>query len=260
VAYNKPHISFSELKDWNKCAYYHKKSWIDKVVPFIGSEHTAFGTAMHEVCEKKLLKESNDDIEVFNLSFEKEIEKLLINNIDLSQKLVDEMVEAAPKIIPELEPSLGKYFGDYEVFACEDYLYENIEGHDLKFKGYIDVVIRVGDKYHIVDYKTTSWGWDSRRRTERIVTYQLTLYKHFFCLKYGIDPANVENHFALLKRTAKKNRVELFRVTSGNKKTNNALKLLNQAIYNIKKGVTIKNRLNCTKPFECKLYKTKHCR
>ena len=35
---------------------------------------------------------------------------------------------------------------------------------------------------------------------------------------------NIETHFALLKRTGKKDRVELFRVSSGEKKTNNALK------------------------------------
>jgi hypothetical protein len=92
-----------------------------------------------------------------------------------------------------------------------------------------------------------------------MVTYQLTLYKHFFCQKHKIDPKNVETHFALLKRTAKKDRVEIFRVTSGKKKTENALKLLYQAIYNITKRVSIKNRLNCLKPYRCSLYKTEHC-
>jgi hypothetical protein len=87
-----------------------------------------------------------------------------------------------------------------------------------------------------------------------------TLYKHFFCQKHKIDPEKVETHFALLKRTAKKDRVEIFRVTSGPKKTENALKLLYQAIYNITKRFTIKNRLNCHKPYPCKLLNTEHCR
>ena len=101
---------------------------------------------------------------------------------------------------------------------------------------------------------------DMKKKNDKIVTYQLTLYKHFFCQKHNIDPEKVETHFALLKRTAKKNRVEIFRVTSGEKKTENALKLLYQAIYNITKGVTIKNRLKCHKPYPCKLYNTEHCR
>ena len=51
------HISYSELKDWAHCPHYHKKSWIEKVAPFEGNEYTAFGSAIHDVCEKKLLKE-----------------------------------------------------------------------------------------------------------------------------------------------------------------------------------------------------------
>ena len=75
----------------------------------------------------------------------------------------------------------------------------------------------------------------------------------------NIDPKNVETHFALLKRTAKKNHVEFFRVTSGPIKTKNALKLLNKALYNIKNKRYIKNRLSCTTGYGCKFFKTKHC-
>ena len=69
----------------------------------------------------------------------------------------------------------------------------------------------------------------------------------------------VETHFALLKRKEKKNRVEFFRVTSGNKKTENALKLLDTALYNIKNQRYIKNRLSCTGGYGCKFYGTEHC-
>ena len=128
------------------------------------------------------------------------------------------------------------------------------------FKGFIDLVIKTKDeKYHIIDWKTCSWGWDSRKKNDKMVTYQLTLYKHFFAQKLQIDPEDVETHFALLKRTAKQNRVEFFRVTSGPKKTQNALKLLNKALYNIKNKRYIKNRLSCTAGYGCKFYRTEHC-
>ena len=89
-----------------------------------------------------------------------------------------------------------------------------------------------------------------------MVTYQLTLYKHFFAKKYDLDPANIETHFALLKRTAKKNNVEFFRVTSGKKKTENALNFLQKALYNISNKNYLKNRLSCNR---CEFYKTEHC-
>ena len=55
------HISYSELKDWVHCAFYHKLTRIDKLKGFKGNAFTAFGTAVHAVCEKKLLKEEIDD-------------------------------------------------------------------------------------------------------------------------------------------------------------------------------------------------------
>ena len=75
------HISYSELKDWAHCPYYHKKAWIEKVAPFEGNEYTAFGSAIHDVCEKKLLKEDIDEAEVFQLGFAKRIQDLLEKNI-----------------------------------------------------------------------------------------------------------------------------------------------------------------------------------
>jgi hypothetical protein len=89
-----------------------------------------------------------------------------------------------------------------------------------------------------------------------MTTYQLTLYKKFFCEKHDVDPKMVETYFGLLKRTAKKDNVEIFRVTSGPKKTTNATKVLTDACNLINKGVTIKNRSSCSK---CPFNNTEHC-
>tara|TARA_Y100000310_G_scaffold324697_1_gene386919 strand:+ start:873 stop:1652 length:780 start_codon:yes stop_codon:yes gene_type:complete len=254
------HISYSELKDWTTCPHYHKKTWIEKIAKFEGNEHTAFGTVIHDICEKKLLKENINERELFQIGFDVKLQELMEKHIDVNPTNVEQMKASGPKILAEVDAALAKYFGDYEVFSSEEMLYVPIENFNINFKGYVDAVVKVGDTYHLFDWKTCSWGWNSRRKNEKIVTYQLTLYKHFFCLKHKIDPDNVETHFALLKRTTNKNRVELFRVTSGKKKTENALKLLYQAIYNISKRFSIKNRLACEKPYRCKLYKTEHCR
>ena len=253
------HISYSELKDWNFCSFYHKLTRVDKIDGFKGNEYTAFGSAMHSVCEKKLLKE-----EVDNDFFVKELKNNIAElpeDIDINKKLVLDMVGQGKRIIPEIQAGLAEYFEEYEVLAVEMPLMEDIENEeDYKFKGYIDAVVSTPDgKVHIFDWKTCSWGWDSKKRSDKMVTYQLTLYKHYFCQKMNIDPKNVETHFALLKRTAKNNNVEFFRVTSGNIKTKNALKLLNTALYNIKNKRYIKNRLSCTGGYGCKFYKTEHC-
>jgi hypothetical protein len=254
-----PHISYSELKDWAFCAFYHKLTRVDKIDGFKGNAYTAFGTAMHSVCEKKLLQEELSD-DFFVKELKKNIAEL-DDDVEIDKKLVVDMVGQGKRIIPEIEDALNDYFEEYEVLAAEMSLMEDIEGEKShKFKGFIDAVVSTPDgKVHIFDWKTCSWGWDSRKKNDKMVTYQLTLYKHFFCQKMNIDPKNVETHFALLKRTAKKNHVEFFRVTSGAEKTQNALKLLSTAMYNIKNKRYIKNRLSCTAGYGCKFYKTEHC-
>jgi len=251
-----PHISYSELKDWVFCAFYHKLTRLDKIDGFRGNAYTAFGSAIHSVCEKKLLQEEINDA-FFVEEFKKNIASL-DDDIEVDKKLVYDMIGQGKQILPEIEDALKEYFDEFEVMAVEMPLYEPLEGEDnYMFKGYIDAIVATPDgKVHVFDWKTCSWGWDARKRSDKMVTYQLTLYKHFFCQKMNIDPKDVETHFALLKRTAKKNRVELFRVTSGPRKTANAIKMLNTALYNIKNKRYIKNRLSCR---NCNFRHTEHC-
>lgn len=253
------HISFSELKDWVHCPFYHKLTRVDKIDGFTGNEYTAFGSALHSVCEKKLLQEKFDE-DYFVNELKKNISELDEDH-EINKKLVLDMVGQGNNIIPEIEDALNNYFDNYEVLAVELPLMEDIDGQDdYKFKGFIDAIVKTDDgKVHIFDWKTCSWGWDAKKRSEPMVTYQLTLYKHYFCQKMDVDPKDVETHFALLKRTASKNRVEFFRVTSGPRKTQNALKLVDKALYNIKNKRYIKNRLSCTGGYGCKFYKTEHC-
>ena len=254
-----PHISYSELKNWCHCPYYHKIVNIDKVKLFTGNEYTAFGTALHSICENILKDESAPDKDmVFKSVFRKELQKL---GQELNKKLVVSMFEQGQKIIPELLPALETYFGKYEVVETEEKIYEPMEEiEDYLFKGYVDLVLKTEDgKYHIIDWKTCSWGWDARKRSDKMIVYQLILYKHFFCKKHGVEPKDVETHFALLKRTANKNIVELFNVTSGPKRIQNALDLLHKAVKTIKSNIHIKNRLSCTSGYGCELYKTKYC-
>jgi hypothetical protein len=254
-----PHISYSELKDWKFCSFYHRLTRIDGIDGFKGNAYTAFGTAVHAVCEKKLLKEDVDE-QYFLDTFSKCISDLP-GDVEVDSGLVDQMVGQGKRLIPHIEDALNDYFEEFEVLAVEMPLMEPIEGEEKhQFKGYIDAVVATPDgKVHIFDWKTCSWGWDSRKKSDKMITYQLTLYKHFFSQRMKIDSKDIETHFALLKRTANKNHVEFFRVTSGTKKTENALKLLSTALYNIKNKRYIKNRLSCTSGYGCKFYKTKHC-
>ena len=250
-------ISFSELKNWSECPYRHKLIHIDKLPYFSGNEYTSFGTAIHYLCENLVIKNVKDKNKVFLKKFEEELSLL---DCEIDTNLVEDMKKQASSLIEFILPSLTNAFGKYEVFSVEEQILENIdevESYGRKFKGYIDLVLKTPDnKYHIIDWKTCSWGWDSRKKTAPMTTYQLVYYKHYFAKKHKIDSKNIETHFALLKRTAKKDNVEIYRVTSGNKKTQNSLKMLEKAAINIERKNFIKNRLSCK---YCKFYKTKHC-
>ena len=250
----KDYISYSRYKMFSECGWRFRLVYKDKIPFYSSNEFTAFGTAVHATCENVLFGNKQAEPEKYFVEqfaeSRKEIEKP-------NDELAEQMLSQGKTILPQVQGAVKDLFGDYEVVATEEELLEPISD-DLDFKGYIDMVLKTPDgKYHILDWKTCSWGWNAQKKSSKLMTYQLTLYKKYFCQKHNIDPNNVETYFGLLKRTPKKNNVEIFRVTSGNKKTENALKSLNNFVYNVEKGLYFKNRLSCR---YCSFYKTEHCR
>jgi len=259
------HISYSEFKIWNDCPHKHKLNYIDNIAGFEGNIYTAFGTAIHSVCEEHIVDDSVDTEQHFKKIFLQELKKLpeSVKN-DMSLTMVEDMREQGISLSPLAIPALREHFGEFELVSIEEKLYEPItefEDKEFKFKGFIDLVIKTSDnKYHVIDWKTCSWGWKPQKKSDKMITYQLTFYKHYFALKHGINPEDIETHFALLKRTAKKDNVEIFRVSSGTKKTTNALNLLKKALHNINQKKYLKNRNSCQTPFgPCEFWKTEHC-
>lgn len=264
------YLSWSAVKDWKTCPFYYKLTKIDEIEGFEGNIHTAFGHGVHWTVEDELDPERIEEIdlsETFTANFIKAIEELpeeerkLIAENKSTKKLHEEMKVQGRELVHFLKPALDKFFGKWTLVGIELKFYEKCDFYTLSeffFKGFIDIVVQTEDgKYHIIDWKTCSWGWDVKKKSDPMVTYQLTVYKYFFCKKYGIDPKQVETYFALCKRLDKvKERVEIFRVTSGPRKTANALKLLEQAVYNVDHGNFVKNKLSCKK---CKFRRTKHC-
>jgi len=253
-------ISFSELKNFTECSYRHKLIYIDKLPYFSGNEYTAFGTAIHAVCEEIIPDNSKNAMEIFELNFLNELIQLKEDGHELNKDMVNDMRRQARPICEQVIPAVKDHFGDFEVVSVEEQLLEpmdDIESYGKKFKGFIDMVIKTPDgKHHIIDWKTCSWGWTRDKKSDAMTTYQLTYYKNYFAKKHDIDPKNIETYFALLKRTAKKDNVEMVRTTSGPKKTTNALKVLQNAVINIERGNYIKNRLSCR---YCKFHNTENC-
>ena len=256
-----PHISFSALKKWNECPFLYKIEYIDGIKSFKGNAYTAFGTAIHSVCEAVLQGGGLDPAYAFELAFLKELQSLPKEvRAELDSKMVNSMRTQGKQLAPLAVPGLREYLGDFELVSVEEELFEPVSlftDAEYDFKGFIDVVAKTPDgKYHIIDWKTCSWGWDGKKRNDKMVVYQLTLYKHFFAIKHNIDMEDIETHFALLKRTAKKNQVELFKVSNTQRRVDNALGLINKALFNINNKNFLKNRLSCGR---CPFHNTPEC-
>ena len=267
----KSHVSFSEIKCWKECSFRHKLMHVDKIDVFEPSPYLDFGTAVHEGCET-LLETKQVDREKLIKDIETAWEK---NGFDdpswvekqpgwYKYKPVKTWVEWANNMWSDVLPFLDEEFEGWEVVKAEEELYEPIKGTDVKFKGFIDAIIKVpktrgeGYNYWIIDWKTAqSYGWRREKKQDILMTSQLMLYKHFWSIKHDIPLKDIRCGFILLKRGAKPGKVcELVKVSAGQKSIDKSLKIMRSMIKMVKKQFNLKNRNSCN---YCPYSGTPHC-
>jgi hypothetical protein len=252
----KPHISFSELNDWVSCSYRHKLKHIDKIDLSKKSPIPDFGTAVHAACEN-YLRTGTMDTNIAITTLDELWEKNEHNTSSLEQ-----FKNEAEKILVEVPSFIDTTFPGWKYIDAEHQLYESIEGHKHAFKGYIDGVIsakgaRGKDLIWLLDWKTTTWGWTSDKKSDKQVTAQLVFYKNFWAKKVEADPKNVRCGFILLKRTAKPGlHCEFVPVSVGDVTTARQLTVVNNMLTSVKRGIAVKNRYSCE---WCEYKGTKHC-
>ena len=113
------YISFSQLKNWAKCPFYHKLQNIDKVEGgFNGNIYTAFGSALHEVIEHHLEKkiDSSKLKHFFGESFNREISSL---DEEVDQTHLEQFRSQGETLATKYKSVLDSYFGDYEIIKCD---------------------------------------------------------------------------------------------------------------------------------------------
>ena len=262
------HISYSSLSLWNKCSHWHKLQYIDKIPCDRGSVHTAFGNAVHETVKDLLLGTTKESEKTFQGYFKKFISELSekqkneIFSTDL-KNLAKDMMKVGPGLCLRTLKQLEIDFPGYILISAEEQILEPIVDcgeNDYEFKGFIDLVIKTPDGvYHIIDHKTTSWGWKAEKKSDKWTTYQLALYKHYYSLQADVDFDSIKTYFGLIKRTCKNEskKIEIFESKVGRKKVQNVLNIINNMIYNIDNKKSIKNRLSCE---WCPYYKTEWCK
>jgi hypothetical protein len=257
----KPHISFSEVKLWKECSYRHHLLHVKKVDLSKPSPVLDFGTGVHSACEKFLLTKEMD----VNIAMQA-LEKAWVKNSgnpEFTEKTLEKAKEDAASILAEVPEFLEREFPEWQVVDAEHQLYEAVENHPHAFKGFIDGVIKAKGKrgedvYWILDWKTTARGWFREKRSDEMVKAQLALYKNFWCQKNPEVPfKNVRCGFILLKKLAKPGEhCELFTVSLGDAPIKRSLKVVNNMLTSVKRGISIKNRDSCT---YCEYKDTEYC-
>ena len=275
---HKPHVSYSEIRNWKECAYRHKLSYIDNIDVFEPSQYLSYGSAVHNGIEnflvnKKMdidsvLEEIKKEWETHGFDSDEFINRQAQIRADNGWKpkphiYIDTWLEYAKNSLEEIPDFLSDTFGEYEVVSAEEQLYEHVPEVGAYFKGFIDALIKTKDKkgketYWIIDWKTAGdKGWFADKRRDILTWAQVALYKYFWRNKNNIDIKSVRCGFVLLKRGAKPGNIcELVKVSVGPKAEEKCTSILRSMVLSMKRGIYLKNRNSCR---FCDFKNTTHC-
>lgn len=270
-AHTRGYISFSQMTVYDQCSYKHELEYRYGLRSG-DTVHTVFGTAVHDAIDKTLRCKSGDHRaemarKICTWIHENPYDEWASDRDDKGKILKMDGVKwarSAYSIYDSIFDWLIERFGeDAEVFGSEIRLFEPTKV-GLKFKGFIDLVIRdEKGNYHLIDFKTTSKDWNRFKRQDTKKKYQLRLYKKYFCQKYNIDSKRVKVYFMLLKRWPGKDRqrrqkshFELISVSSGKVAQRNASEWVEKQAKGIKNNVVFRNKAACT---FCQFSGTEYC-
>ena len=272
----KEHVSYSEVKQWKECGWRHKLLYVDKIQTFEESPHLHYGTIIHDACEhylktktlkieeskKRIIQvwdehgfDSNDFIVLQSNRAKLQGWKYKHDNLNNWLIWAENSIRALPDFLENTFPG-------WEYVSAEEALYESIDRFDIKFKGYIDCIIKVPFKntykYWIIDWKTSNGrGWSIEKQRDFLLQTQLILYKHFWGRKNNIDMKSIKCGFVLLKKVKNINKVcQLINLSSGPKSIEKSRKTVTNMITTVNRKLYLKNRNSCK---FCVFYNTEHC-
>ncbi len=259
----KPHTSFSEVSCWMACSWRHKKKHVERIDLDKTSIHPHFGHAAHATLEHYTMTRVMDRSLAFN-----ELKAAFRENADhpdFTVTVFKQLIRELNEIFDEVPSWMDEAFPGWTPIAAEAELYEPIGGQPHAFKGFIDAVIKVPkpgkpDQFLIwlLDWKAASRYWSAEKKSDPKTTAQLIYYKSFWSKRENVPMKDVRCAFVLLKRAAKVGtKIEIVPVSVGEKSEARALKVLNNMVASVKRGIALKNRDECK---WCEYHNTEHCK
>ena len=238
-------VSYSQFSMYMQCPRKWELEYIHNHRQFEQSIHTIFGTAMHETLQNYLHVTYNQSA--------KKADELSLSS-DLQSRLVKLYGEASQQIGHFTTPAeLQEFYQDgveiVNYFKRKRSLYFPTKQHELVgievelniplknnvvFRGFIDILIkdnRTG-RYKILDFKTSTRGWNKYQKADKNKTAQLLLYKEFYGRQLGIDPDLIDVEYIILRRKIAEDsdfpmkRIQTFAPASGKPSRNKIGQLL----------------------------------
>lgn len=246
-------ISYSQISMFHRCPHSWKLNYKDKLQVYKDSIHTSFGTSFHEVIQEYYERFYNVSVKAAE---ELDVEELLRvemrKNYAIGKERNGEHFSTATELLEFYEDGVhilrewkrkkggfiqkkGWHLAGIEIplMMTPEEEYEN-----TLFKGFIDAVLyhEETETFKIVDFKTSTRGWNKNARKDVMKQNQLILYKEFFSRQFNVPKENIEVAFVILKRKIYADsdfpqpRISEFRPASGPIKTKKAVAVVKEFI------------------------------
>jgi hypothetical protein len=227
----KKRVSFSQYSTFLKCPHKWYLDYVKNLRVKDDNINTTFGTAIHHAFQTYLtslykegvsVADSLDVKKLFLDKFNEEIKKVK----DVKEEEFTDFIFDGNDIVDTFCKSANrlKYFPtkDYELVGIEIPLEIPIK-NNVEFVGFIDIVLKERDKeyYRIIDFKTSSNGWNSYMKEDVSKLAQLHLYKSVYSKKFNVPLNNIEVEFFIVKRKLYENasfpqsRIQVFKPSAG---------------------------------------------
>jgi len=217
-------VSFSQYTTWANCPEAWKLKYVDGHKDDDATIHTIFGTAMHEVIQEWLDILYNKSITVArSIDLDESLKEKLYNEFKSSITEV-----SGSKVFPCDKPTLEQFYNQGTQILS--YVQENYKKlfptNNEKLVGIeypIDVEVRPGVRYigfvdiitmntltgiyTLYDLKTSTSGWSSYQKNDKVKTSQLLLYKKFIAEHFNTLLDSIKVEYVILKRVIKESSV-----------------------------------------------------
>ena len=182
------HVSVSRKQCYDQCPAQYKYKYHDKIISNEPTaDHFTYGSIVHKVVEEYIKGQGKKNIQKIALELLKG--EILLENNTKSPQLPDQYKKNFPIHLNNLK-KISDQIG-YDGHLEWQFLYD-LEPPNKKFiKGFIDRLIIRGEKFFILDYKTTKKGmWRKNQNTIRN-DLQLRTYARIIQKTLGAKPENI---------------------------------------------------------------------